>query len=315
MWVSAAARSLALVCLLGSAAIASPPNGGYVFSYFLNNGQDGLHLATSTDGYHWQALAAGKSVLTPLVGESKLMRDPCILLGPDGVFRMVWTDSWTGITLGYASSNDLVHWSQQKAVAVMAYEPATLNTWAPEVHYDAVKQQYIIFWASTIPGRFPETQTTGDGKYNHRIYCTTTTDFQTFTLTRLYFDPGYECIDATMLRFGGRFCMIYKDETLKPVKKNLHLAFSNTIDGPFTPDADSFTRSWVEGPTAITVGDEVVVYFDCYRDHHYGAMQSKDLKTWQDITDRISMPPGIRHGTAIPVPADVMARIVTAAQP
>src|SRR5687768_8342975 len=83
------------------------PQACYVFSYFIGNGEDGLHLAASRDGYKWQALNEGKSYLKPEVGESKLMRDPCLLRGPDGTFHMVWTTAWQGITIGYSSSKDL----------------------------------------------------------------------------------------------------------------------------------------------------------------------------------------------------------------
>jgi len=62
----------------------------YIFSYFNNNGQDGLHLAYSTDGYHWQALNKDSAVLKPTVANDRLMRDPCIIKGKDGLFRMVW---------------------------------------------------------------------------------------------------------------------------------------------------------------------------------------------------------------------------------
>lgn len=54
----------------------------YLFSYFINNGEDGLHLAYSTNGLKWNALKNGDSYLQPTVGESKLMRDPCLFLGP-----------------------------------------------------------------------------------------------------------------------------------------------------------------------------------------------------------------------------------------
>lgn len=37
------------------------PENAYLFSYFINNGEDGLHLAWSTDGLNWKALNGGKS--------------------------------------------------------------------------------------------------------------------------------------------------------------------------------------------------------------------------------------------------------------
>jgi hypothetical protein len=281
----------------------------YLFSYFLDNGEDGLHLAASKDGYHFDTLARGKGLLKPLVGESKLMRDPCLIQGPDGIFRMVWTDSWTGQTIGYSSTKDLIHWSPQKAIPVMKDEPTVLNCWAPVVVYDDAKKDYLIFWASTIPGKFPQTENSGDGKYNHRIYATTTKDFETFTPTKLFFDPGYEVIDAAMLKANNQFYLIYKDETLKPPKKDLHIATSDNIEGPFADGNPAFTPAWREGPTAIKIGDYYMVYYDCYTEHKYGASRSKDLKTWEDVTDKIAFPTGARHGTIMSVSTDIVENL------
>ena len=288
----------------------------YLFSYFVGNGEDGLHLAWSRDGYKWEALNGGKSYLKPEVGETKLMRDPCLLRGPDGTFHMVWTTSWTGKTIGYAASKDLVHWSEQKAIPVMAHEPGALNCWAPEIVYDEAKQQYLIFWATTIPGRFPETEGKAEDKYNHRIYSTTTKDFNTFTPTRLFFDPGYNVIDTTLLRGDGQFYLIFKDETLKPVaKKNLLLATGPSVEGPFTGISPPFTASWVEGPSALRVGDSYIVYFDAYRNHHYGAVRSRDLRQWEDITAQVSFPKGAQHGTMLQVPADIVTNLLLNSPP
>jgi len=68
---------------------AALPERCYLFSYFLGNGEDGLHLAWSRDGLKWEILNAGHSYFIPEVGESRLMRDPCLLRGPDGLFHLV----------------------------------------------------------------------------------------------------------------------------------------------------------------------------------------------------------------------------------
>ena len=51
--------------------------GGYLFSSFRGNGEDGLHLAYSRDGLKWTPLGGDKSFLKPRLG-GNLMRDPCI---------------------------------------------------------------------------------------------------------------------------------------------------------------------------------------------------------------------------------------------
>ncbi len=273
----------------------------YLFSYFVGNGEDGLHLAWSADGYRWEPLNSGKSYLQPRVGESKLMRDPCLLHGPDGRFHMVWTTSWNGRTIGYAWSTNLVDWSEQKAIPVMGQEPAAINSWAPEIVWDDSRKEYLIFWASTVTNRFTETAGQSESKYNHRMYSTTTQDFETFTPTRLFFDPGFNVIDATLLAAKGRHYLVFKDETVRPPKKHLRISVSDTPGGPFTNMSPPFTRDWVEGPTCLKIHNDYVVYYDCYRDRHYGAVRSKDLETWEDVTQLLSMPKGLRHGTAIEV--------------
>jgi PelA/Pel-15E family pectate lyase len=289
----------------------------YLFAYFKNNGADGLHLAYSRDGLKWKALNEDKPYLTPAVGGEKLMRDPCVIQGPDGVFHMVWTTGWRGREIGVAHSKDLIKWSEQKAVPVMADEPTAMNCWAPEIFYDARKKQYLIFWATTIPGRFPATESSGDNGYNHRIYYVTTKDFTAYSKTAILYDGGFNVIDATIVRNAASdpqrsYVMILKDETRNPVKKNLRITESRSATGPYGSASPPFSPEWVEGPTAARVNNEWIIYFDMYRDHRYGAVKSRDLKNWETITDKLSMPAGARHGSVFTVSDQVLGRLLVA---
>lgn len=274
----------------------------YMFSYFKDNGQDGLHLAYSFDGYKWETLNNDQSFLKPSAGKDKLMRDPCIIRGGDGLFHMVWTVSWNEKGIGYASSKDLIHWSEQKYIPLMEHENA-LNCWAPEVNYDAKKNRYMIYWATTIPGKFPQTDSSGDGKYNHRMYYVFTKDFQTFTKPEILYDKGFTMIDATVKQNGKQFVMFLKDETKLPVpEKNIKIATSKFINKKYSAPSASVTgKYWAEGPTVLKIGNEWIVYFDKYRDHKYGAIASTDLKSWIDVSDKIDMPKGLRHGTVFTI--------------
>jgi hypothetical protein len=274
----------------------------YLFSYFKDNGQDGLHLAYSMDGYKWLALKSDSSVLKPAVAKDKLMRDPCIVRGADNQFHMVWTVSWNDGGIGYASSKDLIHWSEQQFIPVMKDEPTARNCWAPEIFYDAGSKEYMIYWATTIPGRFMKGDTAGDDKYNHRLYYVTTKDFKTFSKTKLLYDHGFNVIDATIQKEGKRYIMFLKDETKKPPQKNIRVAFSDKLTGGYsTPSSPITGNYWAEGPTTIKIGGRWIVYFDKYTQHMYGAVSSPDLKNWADISDKISFPSGTRHGTVFTI--------------
>ncbi|HTL10367.1 MAG TPA: glycoside hydrolase family 43 protein [Chitinophagaceae bacterium] len=289
---------LCIALLLLQSGNAQRADSVYLFSYFKGNGEDGLHLAYSNDGYQWQALKNDSSFLTPQVAKDKLMRDPCIIHGADHRFHMVWTVSWNDRGIGYASSPDLLHWSQQQFIPVMKVEPNARNCWAPEIFYDAPSSRYMIYWASTIPGRFMEGDTAGDDKYNHRLYYVTTNDFNTFSKTALLYNQGFNVIDATIQRSGKQYIMFLKDETKKPPQKNLRIAISDSLStGYGKPSAPITGKYWAEGPTVITIKGEWFVYFDKYTEHRYGAVKSADLLHWTDISASVHFPEGTRHGT------------------
>jgi beta-xylosidase len=311
VWTAVALAPLWALMLTLNASFAADTNSVFLFTFFREpNGQAGLFLATSTNGLNWAELKApsGKSFLEPHVG-GKLMRDPCLQRGPDGVFHLVWTTSWgRPPVFGYASSTDLVHWSEERAIPVMENDPTAQNVWAPELFYDAVKQQWLIFWATTIPGKFPETENSGDN--NHRIYYVTTKDFTNFSPTKLLYDGGFNVIDATMLVADGKYLLIVKDETKNPLKKDLHITIGDSAEGPFGVASPAISTNWVEGPTAVKIGGEYYIYFDHYGNpKYYGAIKSTDLKTWQDISPSLSFPKGIRHGTVLTVPDSIVQQI------
>jgi beta-xylosidase len=289
----------------------------YLFSYFRGNGVDGLHLAASEDGFKWTPLNGDSAFITPSVGQDKLMRDPSICLGADNVFHMVWTVSWHEKGIGYADSKDLIHWSQQKYIPVMEHEKDAVNCWAPELFYDEVKQQYLIFWATTIPGRFPETdgqnKSANSAGLNHRIYYVTTKDFKTFSDTKIFYNQGFNVIDATIAKDGNRYLMFLKDETNVPFtpQKNIRIAFSDAADGPYSKPTAPITGSyWAEGPSAIKIGNKWLIYFDKYRENKYGVVVSEDLQKWEDLSNNLDIPKDARHGTVFCVPESVYQNLL-----
>lgn len=271
----------------------------YLFATFREPQQDGLLLAGSTDGYHWQSL--GGPFNMPGVGTDKIMRDPSICQGPDGTFYMVWTSSWTKDKgFGYASSKDLIHWTPSKYIEVMKYEPTTVNTWAPEVFYDDVHKQFIIMWASTIPYRFEKGQEAEDN--NHRMYYCTTKDFKTFSKTKLFLDPKFSVIDCVLLKRAPKdYVLILKDNT-RP-ERDVKVAFAKSPLGPFTTPSPAITPHFTEGPTVTKAGDDYLIYFEFYKDKKYGAVKTRDFKSFTDATNEVSLPQGHKHGTIFKVSA------------
>ncbi len=287
-------KALALIFILVSSVCAEEERF-WAFSYFTGNGEDGLHLLVSRDAMNWETTNHRKPFLAP--DEGTLMRDPSICRSPDGTFHLVWTLGWKGLAaFGHSTSNDLIHWSKAEQIPVMQDEPAVRNVWAPEVFYDAPQKTFYIFWASTIPGRF-STEGTSESQYDHRIYFVKTRDWKTFTPTQLFFEPGHNVIDAFMAEKDGVYYLFYKDETLHPERKVIVLATSNTPEGPWDVQGDISPVSWVEGPSALDLGSQWLVCYDCYAKHAYGAISSPDGKHWTDVSADFHVPGEIRHGT------------------
>lgn len=281
-----------------------------LFSYFKGHG-DGLHLAVSEDGYHWAALRGDAVFVRPETGREKIFRDPCLFYGPDQKFHLVWTSGWNEKGIGYCSSEDLMDWAPQAYLPVMEHEEKARNCWAPEIFYDEQAKHFLVYWSSTIEGKFPETQPFGDDGYNHRIYYVTTRDFLSFSETKLLYDGGFNVIDANIVRDGSDYLLFLKDETLTPPKK--HLRFARGKDPyRFSEAGPPITSNhyWAEGPTGIRVNDTWIVYFDKYKINQIGAVRSSDLIHWEDISDQIHFPKGAQHGYVCRVPREVIERLV-----
>lgn len=298
----------------GCASTRSERKRSYLLSYFAGGRDEtpGLRLASSRDGLTFQPLRGGGILLTPKVGEKRLMRDPFLTRGPgvNDPWRLLWTTAWEGVTLGHATSHDLVTWSAQQALPVMAGVDGVRNVWAPEMIWDAQAGHYVLFWSSTVAGRFPETAGTSEDGYNHRLWYAATRDFKTISPPKLFWDPGFSVIDATFVRHPRLgLHLIVKDETLTPPRKYLRIARAHSPTGPFTDLSPPFSPAWVEGPTAIVIGEWTYVYYDRYREGGWGAVRSRDLITWKDASPLVSFPVGARHGTVVEAPGSAILRI------
>jgi len=189
----------------------------------------------------------------------------------------------------------------------MTNEPTTVNVWAPELFYDAKGKQFLIIWASTIPGRYPDNLEKHDN--NHRLYFTTTKDFVSFAPAKIFFEPGFSVIDGFILRDGKRFALLNKDNSRPNL--NLRVAFAGSPLGPWKDESEPFTQKFTEGPCALKVGKDWLIYFDAYREKIYGAMKTRDFKKFTDVTKEVSFPVEHKHGTAIEVPREILDQLLT----
>jgi len=143
------------------------------------------------------------------------------------------------------------------------------------------------------------------------MYYVTTPDFKTFSKPQLFYDQGFNVIDGTLIKENNWYVLFLKDETRTPPQKNIRIATSKKLTGGYSKPTEPITGNyWAEGSTPLRIDDSWIVYFDKYVDHKMGAVRSKDLKNWKNISDDFSFPVGTRHGTVFKVPLKVLDNLL-----
>lgn len=296
----------------------------WLFTSFREPSIEGLRYLYSEDGLHWDSIPGvwmkpmvgnestyidaftGEEKMPSFAPEHRVMRDPSIIKGTDGLFHLVWTTQWMGSRgFGYASSPDLIHWSEQRIINVMD-STKTNNVWAPELFYDDEKEQYLIIWSSQIS---PDDYTDEDKKGTnacHRMYYCTTKDFVTFSPAQQYYDPGFNNIDGYLLKRAPKDYVLIVKDNRKPGYSNLFCVFSDSPYGPFHNPTAPFSRTYSEGPSAIKVDNDWIIYFDQYRPQEYGAVKTRDFRTFTPIPGAISLPSWHKHGSIIRISREII---------
>jgi len=316
------------------------PDEVLLFTYFRDNGQNGVHLAMTTNGVDLVPLNDDKPIFKPPAWPGQNLTRDASILYRDGLFRMVWTSNWKGRVFGYAESRDLVRWSDPKQVRPF---PESLpaadqpdNIWAPEIHWDPLKQDYFILFASTTPReRNDDDNSNNNGKcgsqYDNRMYITRTKDFRTFTDAKLFFDRGFASIDAVMCRDGAnqRWVMVIKcsrDWNLKTMPgRNLWLTFTGLdmdhvdftpLEGPIAGNHSPMfgnpepRKSMAEGPSLLRYRDRWLLVWDEPAGDGVQLATSPDLKTWTHIK-AATFPPHALHGTLLLAPRSAVGCLGT----
>lgn len=98
--------------LLGAVkGILNLPDSVYIFPYTRSGGW--CHLAWSSDGKYWNDLGSKFRFFRSDFGNRKIMINPRLIKGADGVWHGIWQLSTTGKAYGYTCSLDLIRWTPQ----------------------------------------------------------------------------------------------------------------------------------------------------------------------------------------------------------
>lgn len=147
--------------------------------------------------------------------------------------------------------------------------------------------------------------------YNRLMYATTT-DFRTFSPARVWKDPGYSVIDATMIRHNGTYHRFTKDErnstSSSPCSRFILQDRSSAVTNPgYAFVAECIGRAVIsrgEGPLVFksNTAQKWYLFIDEYGARGYVPFETTDLASgrWTRSAD-YTMPRRPRHGTVLPV--------------
>ena len=192
---------------------------GYLFAH-MNSGGEYTSYALSRNGQNWTDLLSGGEVFSTKDNTvTGGMRDAFVYRLKEGGFMLVGTDMTS--RLGWTSNHimdlmlspDLVHWTKNVKIDLESDENLKAlggisaddmkAAWAPQVIYDDSTRTYVLYYSVGFPDR-------------HRIYYQLIDkDLNILTEPRLYFDPGYDIIDADIVynAVDGDYQMVYKCES------------------------------------------------------------------------------------------------------
>jgi hypothetical protein len=276
-----------------------------VLSYF-RTPAEALHLAVEVRRDEWRPLNKNEPVLECTL-DGGTIRDPFLFRDNDGRFHLFATTGWRGKMVLHAESDDLIKWSEQRGIDVLAGVPGAHNSWAPECFYDRTSRAYRLIWSTAIGPR------NGPNDWNHRIWSCTTSDFRAFSPSEVYFDPGYSVIDATVWPADDGDYMVFKDERGDNVPdtehKRLRTAFRPLGVAEFTRVSDEFTPALVEGPILSRRDGEWVLYYDCFMGSCWSAMRSRDFERWEPMD--ATFPHLARHGHVVEVSEEHRAALIS----
>ena len=308
---TALSASLLLTITSGGSGQAAPATySGYAMAYFTESNQGvgnnyGLHLAVSSDGLNWSPLNQNNPVVTPSQGTGGL-RDPFILRKQDGTFEILATDL-NGTD--FSQSNQYIHvWDSTDLRTFTGYRRVkmhsmTTHTWAPEAFWDASRGQYGIIYSANNGTR-------------NVIMVDYTTDFRTVSTPQVYFDPGFNIIDADVVVGNGTNYLYYKDEA----HGGLAGAKSATLD-PGSFNAGTYTSGIAHGGTEAPIlvksltADTWTLWGDTYTPNGvFYAWQNSNVNasSWTELNQRnYTQPLNSKHGSITPITAAEMSGLTS----
>ena len=286
---------LSTACSILGAEGAPPPGAEQsplLFTSFRGNGEDGLHLAWSKDGYTWTPLKDDKPLLRPEVGGEPDARSA----DPPGAGRHLPHGLDDGLEQArhrlrqLEGPDPLVEAEAAGRDAERAAGPQRLGA---GTLLRLGRQAIHDLLGLDDPRPFSR-----DGQDGRQTATTTActspsrADFERLAPAKLFYDPGFNVIDATIVQDGKRFVMFLKDETRASAGQE-PAAWPRPRRRPAPTARRPADHGQVLGRRSDCdqAGRDVVrVLRPLSTERRYGLVTSKDLVHWDEESDKVRFP-------------------------
>ena len=300
----------------------------YLFAYFTDNTTAGQQVcyAVSDNGLDFTPLNGGRPVIaSDTISVSGGVRDPHLLRGDDGWFRMVVTDmdwtkgKWSNRGIVMMRSRDLIHWEHRAVHFPARYagrDAAKADAvWAPQTIYDPEVGKYMVYFSLHSPkdGPFPQ-----DAVY-YAYANDDFTDLEGDEPQRLFTFDG-PTIDTDIVRDReGTYHVFFNTWDNGGTGRRQFLAQSlhqperwTLVDGLMQPEGIKMKS---EGSSAYPLhdGKTWVLAYDCFADGVFHFCTSTDLLHFhlerETKSDGLFTP---RHGSVISITSEEYKRLLNA---
>ncbi|MGM9551149.1 MAG: LamG-like jellyroll fold domain-containing protein [Clostridia bacterium] len=283
----------------------------YLFAYFTGNAssQEKMYYGLSRDGYHFNTINNGNSVLESTKGH-QCMRDPFIMKGQNGMYYALFTDmrssdGWSSqSSIIIFESDDLINWDDGTIIDFKDYGWTT-RAWAPQAiwdseFYDEETGQYgayMIYLALSSGG------TTQMYKvYSHDMKTLITEP----ELLYRHAENGND-IDGDIIYKDGLYYMYVKNESAG----GICVVTSEHAGGPYSDTINTLPRKNSSGSNVAIEGsgifkmlneDKYHIIYDAYNDGFFIMTETEDLVNFTQFSrSEYSFDFTPRHGYVIPV--------------
>ena len=299
----------------------------YLFTYFTDNSTKGQQVcyAVSDNGLDFTPLNGGKLVIaSDSISVSGGVRDPHILRGSDGWFRMVLTDmdwqkgKWSNRGIVMLRSHDLIHWEHHTVHFPARYagrDAAKADAvWAPQTIYDPEAGKYMVYFSLHSPKGGPFATDAVYYAYANDNF----TDLVGDEPQRLFAYEG-PTIDTDIVRDEKGLYHVFFNTwgnggtgRRQFLAQNLH----HSENWRLLPDLmqPEGMKMKSEGSSAYPLNDGSgwVLAYDCFADGVFHFCQTTDLEHFTLVRETKTM--GYftpRHGSVIPLTDEEYQRIIS----